>query len=374
MSMVFATWNTLLNNFVVEVAQFDGAQIGMLQSLREIPGFLAFTAVFVLLVLREQTMALAALALMCVGVSLTGYFPTEYGLYATTVLMSIGFHYYETINQSLTLQWLPKDQTAEYLGRTLSVKAAGALLAYGAIYAGISWFELSFEWIYLTAGCSGLALLGYLVWKFPRFEGGTVQHKHLLLRKDYWLYYGLTFLSGARRQIFVVFAGFLMVEKFGFSVTDITALFVINYLFNLFCAPAIGRLIKRIGERRALIAEYLGLILVFVGYGVAEEAWQAGTLYVLDHLLFALAIALQSYLQKIADPRDMAATASVSFTINHIAAVIIPAVLGLVWLNDHSLVFYTGASFALASLLLSLAVPSAPSPQQPYLGAVIRPS
>ncbi|QIZ78759.1 MFS transporter [Ferrimonas lipolytica] len=367
MAMVFATWQTLLNNFVVEVAQFDGAQIGMLQSLREVPGFLAFTAVFVLLVMREQTMILVSLALMCIGVSLTGYFPSELGLYATTVVMSVGFHYYETINQSLTLQWLPKDKTAEFMGKSLSVKAAGSLLAYGVIYAGMSWLELDYQWIYLLTGLSGLALVAYLVWSVPMFQQGPIQHKHLFLRKNYWLYYGLTFLSGARRQIFVVFAGFLMVEKFGFTVTDITALFVINYLFNLTCAPAIGRLIKHIGDRRALIVEYVGLILVFIGYGLADQAWQAGTLYVIDHLLFALAIALKSYLQKIADPQDMAATASVSFTINHIAAVVIPALLGLVWLTDHGLVFFVGAGFALLSLLLCLAVPVSPSPQQPYL-------
>nr|WP_051201925.1 MFS transporter [Ferrimonas senticii] len=373
MSLTFATWNALLNNFVVEVASFDGAQIGMLQSLREVPGFLAFTAVFVLLILKEQVFALVAMALMCIGVALTGYFPSVYGLYATTLLMSIGFHYYETINQSLTLQWLPKDQAAEFMGKALSIKAAGALVAYGMIYLGMTWLELDYQWIYLASGLMGLMALGYLVYRFPIFKGGATQHKKLIIKKDYWLYYGLTFFSGARRQIFVVFAGFLMVEKFGFSVTDITTLFLVNYLFNLTCAPALGRFIKRFGDRNALLVEYVGLILVFVGYGLADEAWQAAVLYVIDHLLFALAIAMRSYLQKIADPQDLASTSSVSFTINHIAAVFIPALLGLVWLNDHSLVFFIGAGFAVCSLLLSLLVPKDPNPELPYLGGRRRP-
>ena len=101
MSITFAGWMAMLNNFVVEQAAFTGAEIGMLQSLREIPGFLAFTAVFVLLVFTEQLFAIIALCLLSIGVAITGFFPSIYGLYATTVLMSIGFHYYETLNTSL---------------------------------------------------------------------------------------------------------------------------------------------------------------------------------------------------------------------------------------------------------------------------------
>ena len=145
----------------------------------------------------------------------------------------------------------------------------------------------------------------------------------LFLRRRYWLYYALTFFSGARRQIFVVFAGFMMVEKFGYSVSQIALLYLINHVFNYLFAERIGALIGRIGERRALIIEYVGLIVVFTGYAFVNEATLAAVLYVIDHLFFALAIAMSTYLQKIGDPEDMAGTAGVSFTINHIAAVVI---------------------------------------------------
>ena len=121
MPVAFNVWSALLNNFVVERAAFTGIEIGILQSLREVPGFLAFTAIFVLLVIREQTFALVALALLGAGVSLTGFFPTEYGLYFTTVLMSIGFHYFETIKQSLSLQWLTREEAPQVLGRLLAI-------------------------------------------------------------------------------------------------------------------------------------------------------------------------------------------------------------------------------------------------------------
>lgn len=361
MPLVFSVWNALLNNFVVEKAQFTGAEIGLLQSLREVPGFLAFTAVFVLLVLREQTFALLALAVMCIGVALTGWLPFELGLYCTTVVMSIGFHYVETINQSLTLQWLNKDQSAHFMGKQLAVKSFASLLAYGSIWLLMEVVGISYTSMYMLAGGLGLIIVVGLWFGFKQFNHGVVQHKTLFLRRRYWLYYGLVFFSGARRQIFMVFASFMMVEKFAYSVGDVSLLFMLNYIFNLLFAPAIGRWISKIGEQKALTIEYIGLIVVFICYALVTEPYVAGALYIVDHLFFAMAIATKTYFQKIADQRDFASTASVSFTINHIAAVIIPALLGIVWLTSPSLVFYIGAGFAVCSLCLASNIPSHPS-------------
>ena len=357
MSITFSAWLAMLNNFSIESASFTGAEIGMLQSLREIPGFLAFTAVFVLLVLKEQTFAVVSLALLSIGVTITGLFPTVYGLYATTILMSIGFHYYETINQSLSLQWFSHDEAAEKLGRLLSIKSASALIAYGAVWIAFSLLDAQYMWVYIALGSVGIVLTIVLFLAMPQFNHGEAQHKKLILKKRYSLYYLLTFLSGARRQIFVVFAGFLMVEKFGYSVAEVTALYILNHVINFFLAPKIGAWIGRVGEHRALTLEYIGLIVVFTGYALVESSTIAAGLYVIDHLFFAMAIALKTYFKKIDDPKDLAGSAGVSFSINHIAAVFIPALFGLIWLIDNSLVFYAGAALAACSLIASQWVP-----------------
>ncbi len=355
----FAAWQALLNNFVIERAGFTGVEIGILQSLREVPGFLAFTAVFVLLVLREQTFAVIAIALFGLGTALTGFFPFEYGLYCTAVLMSIGFHYFETVKQSLSLQWLSKEEAPRILGKLIAVGSMSSLVCFAVVWAALS-IGIDYVWIYLVAG-GGVLVLAVALASFPQFPSKTPQRKSIVLRQRYWLYYGLTFLSGARRQIFIVFAGFLMVEKFGYSAANIAALFLINHVFNFFFAERIGALIGRIGERRALTFEYLGLIGVFTAYAFVDNAYLAAGLYVADHMFFALAIAIKTYLQKIADPADIASTAGVSFTINHIAAVIIPAVLGMVWVVSPSVVFLVGAGFAACSLSLSQNVPAQPA-------------
>jgi predicted MFS family arabinose efflux permease len=359
-SLAFCVWQALLNNFAVEQAAFTGREIGILQSLREIPGFLAFTTVFILLVLREQSLAVLAIALLGGGVALTGFLPSEYGLYFTTVLMSIGFHYFYTVQQSLTLQWIETEKAPEVMGKLSSAASIAALVAFAAIWIGMEYLGFGYKALYLAAGGAALLLVLVAAVSFPVFPNKVSQRKHLLMRRRYWLYYALTFMSGARRQIFVVFAGFLMVEKFGFSAVNIAILFLINHLINAWAAPKIGRLISRFGERSALTLEYAGLVLIFTAYAFVEWAPVAVILYILDHLLFAMAIAIKSYFQKIADPADIASTAGVSFTINHVAAVVIPVVFGMVWLYSPSVVFIAGAMMAAVSLLLARMVPNKP--------------
>jgi hypothetical protein len=346
----FAVWQALLNNFAIERAAFTGAEMGILQSLREIPGFLAFTVVFVLLLMREQTLAFVSLLLLGVGTALTGSFPTVLGLYCTTVLMSVGFHYLETVQNSL------------------------ALHAFGGVWLAFDFAGLEFHYVYLFGG-GATALLALVCWLgFPRFAQPVIQNKQLVLRPRYWLYYALTMMSGARRQIFLVFAGFLLVEKFGYTVGQIAALFLVNAAINIWLAPRVGRIIARFGERNALVFEYIGLIIVFAAYAFVDDARVAAGLYLIDHLFYALAIAIKTYFQKIADPADIASTAGVSFTINHIAAVVVPAAFGMVWLVSPPAVFLAGAAMAAASLLLAFNVPRHPQPGHEALVGRLRPA
>ena len=360
MTLAFATWMVLLNNFVVERAEFSGREIGILQSIREIPGFLAFTTIFVLLLIREQKFAYFSLIMLGIGVLLTGFFPSEIGLYCTTLLMSAGFHYFETVKQSLSLQWLSVSETPEVLGKLIAITSLTSLLTYLFIWFSQEYLSLGFEIIYLISGIVCLLLTVFMWFGAPLFEGKVNQKKNLVLKRSYWLYYALTFMSGARRQIFVVFAAFLMVEKFKYSVSDIAILFIINHTFNWIFASKIGRLVGKVGERSALTFEYCGLFLIFFAYAYVDSAIMAGALYVLDHLFFSLAIAIKTYFQKIADPSDIASTAGVAFTINHIAAVFIPVSFGLVWLFSPKLVFLMGAMMSLISLILARNIPKDP--------------
>ena len=357
----WAVWLNLLNNFAIEEISFTGAEMGILQSLREIPGFLAFTVIFVLAFVKEQKLAYLSLAMLGVGVLITGLVEANMTFYLATIIMSIGFHYFETINGSLTLQWVDKDKTAEFLGRVIATRSAASIIAFSFIWILFQQFQMSYLFLYVIGGGVSVVVVLFCWQHFPLFPEKVTQTKKIILRKRYWLYYALQFMSGARRQIFVVFAGFLMVEKFNFTVAEISLLLIANAAINVVFAPKIGRLIQRFGERKSMIFEYVGLSLIFAGYAFVESSTFAVFLYIADHLLFSIAIALKTYFQKIADPADIASSAGVSFTINHIAAVFIPVLFGLVWLYSPSLVFLAGSGMAIISLLLAFNMPANPA-------------
>ena len=246
------------------------------------------------------------------------------------------------------------------MGKILSVGSFAQLATFGIVFVASAWMAISYTGIFMItgiAGCVGTVILWLL---FPAFKDGTPQHKKLILRKRYWLYYALTFMGGARRQIFMVFAGFMLVEKFAFSLPEMAMLAAANVFVMMIAAPLIGTWIVKIGERAILSIEYIGLAIVFAAYAFVET-WQiAVALYLLDHALFSMAIAMKTYFQKIADPADIAPTAGVAFTINHIAAVFIPALFGLLWLVSPAAVFLAGSAMALCSLLLARLIPLSP--------------
>lgn len=362
--LAFSVWSALLNNFVVEIIRFDGLDIGLLHTIREIPGFLAVGVISILLFFREQTLALLMLCVLGLATAVTAWFPFLSGILTITLLSSIGFHFFETVNQSLQLQWFSKKEAPRKLGKLMAIGSAATLIAYTFLVLGWDKLNLSFNSAYMIAGfsCFSLAVLGYLI--FPNFEAPIPQTKKMVLRKRYWLYYLLQFMSGARRQIFVVFAGFMMVERFGLDVQQLTTIYLINLMFNIALAPLLGRAVARYGERKALAIEYFGLSLVFFAYGgIYLFGWGvfiATLLYLLDHLFFALALAIKTYFQKIADPQDIAATAAVAFTINHIAAIFLPLGLGFLWLASPFLVFCTAGTLSVISFALALLIPRQP--------------
>ena len=360
--LAFNVWAALLNNFVIEAAGFTGVEIGWLHTVREIPGFLAVGVIAIIIFVREQMFGVIALAVLGLGTAVTAWFPSFGGLLTLTMISSLGYHYFETVNQSLQLQWLPKARAPQMLGWIVAAGSAASLVSYGLLVLTWKTLGLSYNFVYMSAGglCAAIALFCFFA--YPQFEAPEPQVSRMVIKRRYWLYYALQFISGARRQVFVVFAAFMMVEKFGFEVHEVTGLFLANFVANMIFAPLMGSAVARWGERNALVIEYSGLIAVFLAYGgVYFFGWGvvvAGALYILDHLFFALAIAMKTYFQKIADPEDIAPTAAVSFTINHIAAVFLPALLGYIWIVSPGGVFLMAAGMAATSLMLALMIPA----------------
>jgi len=342
-------WRTLFNNFAVEVVNLEGNHIGMIQSIREIPGFLALLVVYMIIIIKEHRLSVLSIFLLGIGVAATGLLPSYAGLILTTLVMSFGFHYYETTNQSLTLQYFDKNTSPWVFGKQRSFAAASNI----GIGIFIYFLAPIFNYIIIYLIIGGF-IIATGIWGFsqnPADQNIIPQRKKMILRKKYWLFYFLTFIAGARRQIFIAFAVFLMVKKFQFTVQEITVLFMINNFVNYFLSPLIGKSIIRFGERKVLSLEYFSLIFIFIAYAFVQSKMLVAVLYILDHIFFNFAIAIRTYFQKVGDPRDIAPSMAVGFTINHIAAVFLPAIGGLLWMVDYRIPFIAGAVLSMASLI-----------------------
>jgi len=342
-------WLTLFNNFAVEIAGLDGNHVGIIQSVREIPGFLALLTVYVIMILKEHRLSAFSVFIMGFGFAITGLLPTYAGLILTTLVMSFGFHYYETTNMSLTLQYFDETASPWVFGKQRSYASASSIAVGLAIY--VFAFFLSFSQIYLLLGALIMVAAVWGLAQRPAQQEVVPQHKKMIFRKKYWLFYFLTFMAGARRQIFMAFAVLLMVQKFRYSIQEVTILFVVNNIVSYYLSPLIGKSIIRFGERKVLSLEYFSLVFIFLIYALTPSKWVVAVLYILDHIFFNFSIAIRTYFQKVGDPRDIAPSMAVGFTINHIAAVFLPALGGFLWVLDYRIPFFGGAAMALISLL-----------------------
>ncbi len=362
-------WMILFNNFAVEQAGLDGLQIGVIGSVREIPGFLALLAIFVMLVIREHRLSSLSIICLGLGIGLTGLMPSFYGLVISTLIMSFGFHYYETTNQSLTLQYFDIATSPLVFGRLRSLAAATSI-AIGLLLFLMGLF-FSYKIMFLSVGSLIVAAGLWGMQQDPTHRKVPPQHHKMIVRRKYMLYYFLTFMAGARRQIFIAFSVYLLVKVFTCTVTEITLLFVLNNLVNYILSPLIGRAIVHFGERKVLSLEYGGLIAIFITYTLSGSKWLVVLMYIFDHILFNFAIAIRTYFQKVADPQDISPSMAVGFTINHIAAVVMPAIGGALWMIDYRIPFFAGAGLSLISLLAVQRIPHPADLSPPPGSAVI---
>ena len=208
--------------------------------------------------------------------ALTGYFPTLTGVLITTFIMSVGFHYFESMNVSLQLQLLPKAEAPRLIGTITAAGACGAVRrlrrARARVVGRLALLRAAVPGGRARVHGADAARHGY----FQRFQGPVRQRKQIVLRQRYWLYYLLTFTTGARRQLFFAFGGFLLVKKFGYSVADMAMLMLVVTARNTLLAPRLGALVMQVGERRTIMIENIVLICVFAGYATTGSArWPA---------------------------------------------------------------------------------------------------
>ncbi len=348
----FRVWQAMFNNFAVEEIGIGPGSIGWVQALREIPGLLGFLLGFLALAFSEVRIMALSVILLGAGTFLVGQAQTVPFLLISTVVMSIGFHFFYPSTTAVVLMMVNKKEAPKVLGQLRSLQAVAALLATGAV------FLLAEQWGYRTLFMvvGGLVLVGgLLLLPMGGVKDELPSRRKVVLRRQYWLYYTLAFLMGSRRHIFTTFAIFLLVQQYGINVKTTATLFLINSLINTYVLQAVGKWVGRLGERLILSIAFGSLIFVFLGYAFVTSLPLLFVLFVIDNVLFGFNLALTTYFQKIAvTQEEITSNLSVEQTINHVAAIIVPIAGGAVWERFGSQApFLAGAAIVTVSLVLA---------------------
>lgn len=363
----FQFWQTLFNNFAVEALHIGPIGVGWVQALREVPGLMGFLLGFLALLLSEIRIMNLSLILLGIGTLLSGQAHDIWFLGASTVIMSIGFHFFYTANSSVILMSVQKQHAPRMLGHLGSLAALAALAATGTVYLLAGRWD--YRMLFLVIG--GLvAMGGVLLLPIGGAKEGLPLRRRVILRRRYWLYYTLSFLMGSRRHIFTTFAIFLLVREYGINIQTTAILFLVNNLVNVYASQLAGRLVGQWGERLMLSITFATLALVFLGYAYVTSLWVLFALFVVDNVMFGFNLALTTYFQKIAvTQEEITSNVSVEQTINHIAAIIIPVVGGSVWeLFGMQAPFLVGVGIVLVALILVQAMRISPEPASAAAG------
>lgn len=357
----FSLYNGPFQNFLRDVLNARELDLGRLESLREIPGLLAALTAGTLVALAESRVAALGLIVGAIGIACTGFFRTMPSQIAVTVLWSIGFHLYVTVSSPITLALARGKEGGRHLGRMSAVGAAATLGGLATAYAiarlAPGWYDGMF-WI---AGAL-ILVSGVLCLRLsPLATHG--KRERLIWRKEYSLFYWLTFLEGCRRQIFSIFASFTLILVYKVPVQQMILLQLVNQLLIWVTAPRIGKLVDRKGERGPLVFYAVGLIVVFLGYALVRNKEALMVLYLLDNVLFTFGVGLTTYLHRIVRPGEITPCIAMGVTMNHIAAVTVPFFGALLWkeTGNYQTPFWVGVFIAAVSLVSTQRLPVGPA-------------
>lgn len=360
MALGFNIWLAVFNNFAVEELAVRPEQMGFIQSVREVPGFLGFGMGLLALLIPELRLAAISVIVAGLGLILMSFSTDAVTLLTYTLVFSVGFHLFHPASSSVALIFSGERETAPFLGKMLSVGAVAAVAATTFVFFAVE--PLGFRPTLVIAGAVTIAGGLFCVARCRGIKGRPERMK-VVFRRRYWLFYTLTLLMGSRRHIFSTFAIFLLVNDFGISTRVTAVLFLVTSLLTTYTARVQGRVVANLGERTAMSAYFFTIALICLGYAYVAWLPLLYVLFVSDHVLAGFDLALNSYFRRIAPPTEVTANMSMSQTINHVSALFVPAVGGLIWRSHGSgATFLFGVAVSLLCLLTVQWMKAAPAP------------
>jgi predicted MFS family arabinose efflux permease len=361
MGIAFSIYDATFNNFINARFQLSGFQRSLLELPRELPGFLVVFVSAGLWFLCSRRLGAFALALGAVGTLLIGFISSTYAILMVCLFIySMGMHLFIPLGSSIGMELARTGQTGRRLGQLNAVRNFAAVLGSFLVFLGFQYLGFTFHHIFiLTAlGLGAAAILMFAMKPDPVKKPSTF----LKLQKEYRLFYILNILTGARKQIFITFAPWVIVSIFKQPTQTIATLLTLGGIIGILFQPILGRAIDRFGERLVLQLEAILLIVVCLGYGFSRFLFPEKTaflficgFYLLDQLLFSAGMARSMYIKKIAlDDSHVQPALTAAVTIDHFFSISVALLGGVIWnLFGFQYVFLLGILIAALSFVAS---------------------
>lgn len=352
----YGVYSAVYYNFATESLNIRPEQLGVVESFRELPGLLCVFVAAITMRIAEPTLGSISMILMAIGISASAAVHRVPTLIVWSFTWSMGLHMWMPLSSSITLNLADDKNKGKRLGQTLAAGSLGSVLGMVIVLAVGN--HLLYSTWFLIGGAT--IIIASLILSKLRRDVGHTEKPALVYKRKYSLYYILTFLEGCRKQVFMTFAIYALTRVYSTPLRTVALLMVINSIVNFFGGPIVGRAIDKIGEKRILVTSYSCLILVFLGYATIKTVHWLYLLYCLDNFFYLSTNCLTTYLQKIASPEDLMPTLSMGVTFNHVAAVAVPLVGGLLWARFGYPVTFFGGMFVVAiSLFMARKVSAA---------------
>lgn len=364
LGIVSAVETTSMANRLYEDLNFTIMQRSFLETPRELPGLL--TVVFIGLLNGLGDIKIAAIANMIGGLGLLfyGFVPAEFSLVLITLIIySTGLHLYMPLSSSISMSFAKEDQCGKRLGEIQGLGNLSVILASAILYILYLSFKVSYTIVFAVGG---VAMITSGILFLMMSESHQIKsEKRFVFKKNYNLFYLLSIVNGARKQITMTFLPWLIIVTFAQPVTTITFLFLLVCLINIIFKPLVGSFIDKKGEKLTLQLEAILMALVCIGLAFAKSIFPfpialavVGGCYILDNLLLSASMARATYVKRIAtQPSDVSRTLSMGVSLDHVAAMFIPILAGYVWYangaNGYMYVFLGG--LVLSALNFTLA-------------------
>lgn len=352
MNAGWATYSAIYTNFVSNDLHIHAGDLGLVESLREVPGFLTVVLAAVTVSMRESRVT--SMALLILGCGLMGY-SGVHGLgmlIAVTMFGSVGFHLFMPLSSGLVLGQAKDNNQGRRMGEMNAVGAIGTLIGTAAVLILV--IPLGLRGSFIPAG--GIVVVGAICLLLIR-DKDAAPRVRISFRRRYLTYYLLAMLDGSRRQIFSTFAVFLLVRNYHVDVRTVTILLLANTAVTMVSSLPIGWLIDHFGERQVLAINYVILVFLFSSYALVHTVFLLGVIYCIDNALFGCSTAITTYLGKIAPRNEMTPTLAMGSTANHVAAVSVPVLGGIIWDQiGYQVTFFAGAATCIFSVLVALSI------------------